>query len=277
MGFRSIQGIWREHLKWDDKALDILCLVLKRSSLEGAWNRVWNYGKGKGVDIYRDNYDVSQEVIVRYIEEKAKDLKRPGAFIALLRRAVTHAFTDSGTRNPCDGHLLSKYTRMCVVKHTKVARQRKGLIPILTFLARTYQKYGHPDDFNKDLLRTTTCVMLCLVKMFWLGDIYKVGREDIVYEKKDAFMILSVLGNKVDQNIEGSTECIWKADTGFPFDPVRMWRRYEAISRRSANKFNENRQFILTTWKEKKTKQSEELARQWETRTPMFFVLKGDR
>jgi hypothetical protein len=82
-----------------------------------------------------------------------------------------------------------------------------------------------PYCYNETLLKTILAVVLCLVRMFRLADTFAIDTIEILFEKRNEYMILPMRGNKVDVVMERMRVQVWAASNN-PFNLVRLMKIY---------------------------------------------------
>ena len=95
----------------------------------------------KGVTFYDAQEDSREATLVEYLAAMVRSLERPESFISLVRRACNAVWIDHPKKSPFSCKLVSSYCNTLVKKETKRNRNRKGVLPIATFLTRLWVKY----------------------------------------------------------------------------------------------------------------------------------------
>lgn len=271
MEFRSIQDIWREKKRsWDKLTLDRLVSALEDNVLEGMWKRLCMFAWiESGVRLDRTSKEEAEGALLKFIVEKCKLVSRPKSFIELARRTCKAAWLEQ-EGNPFESEAISRLIKRTVIVKTKAPKAHKGVLPITSFLVRLWAKYGDPEQYDIELLRTITFMVLCMARMQRISCMYRINRDEVSLKGERA-LVLPIMGDKMDKGMNGSIITVFATKEGNPFDPIKLWTRYEERTRKQAEAFRENKSMYLEKLA-RKGKKGREYALVARNMTPMFFT-----
>jgi hypothetical protein len=251
--------------------MQLLTQPLSGGALESAWRRLnlfcWNKNGSTFLDMTKNLREAS---LVEYLSTTARSLERPESFISLVRRACNAVWIDQQDESPFNSKLVASYCNTLVKKETKRNRNRKGVLPVATFLTRLWVKYGPPTRYNIETLRVVTCIILCLVRMRRISDIFVMDRTKTRIDKDKKFMLIPMRGDKTDIMRNGSTVCIYATVDAHPFNPITLWEMYCRKTAIQEAKYMQSPEYYKLALIQKNAKAKVEVEKMGDT-PPMFF------